>query len=470
MPQNSITSIQPGYERTSAFPKPKIIFVTDQSGNLLIANTEAALTVGVPMEQLLNLNLGELIHNGTLNTSYTLRAAKNKCIEQGLVKTKFKIETHAVSRPVFNPTGELLYLVTTCVSPSTIRKNPRAGLNVRSSPAPKPNIHLAGTSAGDEDIVAESSSMKNILKQAAILARLDSPAILYGESGTGKEVLARYIHRQSNRAGGAFMAVNCAALSESLAEAELFGYTKGAFTGANTQGNIGLIEAADGGTLFLDEIAELPLPLQSKLLRVLESGEIRRLGSCSNLTSDFRLIAATNKNLKQMTEEGTFRKDLYYRLHVVDLVLPPLRERPEDIAMLTLHFIKKFNAKYNFNIALDSGVLAAFQSYDWPGNVRELRNAVEKYIVLGLQDNQAQIPVTLSAAGRQLKQTQHAISNEIQGSLKQAMHQFEEQYIFSILKACNFRTGEAANRLGICRTVLYRKLKTFTGIAKLKDD
>ncbi|QDR81160.1 sigma-54 interaction domain-containing protein [Sporomusa termitida] len=467
MPQNSITSIQPGYERTSAFPKPKIIFVTDQNGNLLIANTEAALTVGVPMEQLLNLNLSELIHNGTLNTSYTLRAAKNKCVEQGLVKTKFKIETHAISQPVFSPNGELLYLVTTCVATSADRKNPRAGLNLRNSPALKHNIHIAGSTA--EDIVAESSTMKNILNQAGNVARLDSPAILYGESGTGKEVLARYIHRHSNRAGGAFMAVNCAALSESLAEAELFGYNKGAFTGANTQGNIGVVEAADGGTLFLDEIAELPLPLQSKLLRVLETGEIRRLGSCVNLTSDFRLIAATNKNLKKMTEDGSFRKDLYYRLHVVDLVLPPLRERPEDIPVLALHFLKKFNAKYNFNIALDNGVLAAFQSYDWPGNVRELRNAVEKYIVLGLQDKPAQIPLTLSAAGRQLKQSQFAIAAEGQGSLKQAMHQFEEQYIYSILKACNFRTGEAANRLGICRTVLYRKLKTFTGCTKLKD-
>jgi transcriptional regulator with PAS, ATPase and Fis domain len=467
MPHNSNTSIMPGYEKTAAFPAPKIIFVTDHKGNLLLFNTEAALTVGVPKEQLLHLNLGELIHNGTLNTSYTLRAAKNKCIEQGLVRTKFKTETLAVSRPVFNPSGDILYLVTTCVAASPERKKHRDGLNQRTSPTPKHKIQVFGIDT--EDIVAESNTMRTILNLAANIARLDSPTILYGESGTGKEVLARYIHRHSTRSNGAFMAINCAALSESLAEAELFGYSKGAFTGANTQGNIGLVEAADGGTLFLDEIAELSLPLQAKLLRVLETGEIRRLGSCVNLTSDFRLIAATNKDLKRMTEEGTFRKDLFYRLHVVDLVIPPLRERPEDITMLALHFLKKFNTKYNLDIALDNDMLAAFQHYDWPGNVRELRNAVEKYVVFGLQDNPSQFSKTMSGVAHQLAQPNYVKSFEGHESLKQVMHQFEEQYIHSILKACNFRTGEAANRLGICRTVLYRKLKTFTGIEKFKN-
>jgi transcriptional regulator with PAS, ATPase and Fis domain len=440
--------------------KEKIIFVTDKKGYLLLSNTKAALTIGVPMEQLLHLNMRELIRNGNISTSYTLQAAQNRRIEQGLVTTKFEAELLAISTPVFDNKGELLYLLTTCVP------NPSRNVTPISNPGLK-NVQTGtfrGLVLAPENIVAESSAMKSILRIASTISQTDSPIVLYGESGTGKEVLAQYIHRQSNRSAKAFIAINCAALSESLAEAELFGYDKGAFTGAHAQGKIGLIEAADGGTLFLDEIAELPLVLQAKLLRVLEAGEIRRVGSCINRTIDFRLIAATNKNLKQMTEEGTFRKDLFYRLNVLSLLLPPLRERPEDVAMLALKFLKDFNSKYNLSTNLDSNTLSTFQHYDWPGNVRELRNEVEKYVIANIQDNSTQFLAAMSGMAKQISQPNcdYMNSQENYGPLKQAMRQFEEQYIDSVLKVCNFQMGKAADRLGICRTVLYRKMKAFS--------
>ena len=460
MPQNSICFMPQEVDNSANLTKEKIIFVTDKKGYLLLSNTKAALSIGVPMEQLLHLNMRELIRNGNINTSYTLQAAENRRIERGLVTTKFAAELLAISTPVFDNKGELLYLLTSCV-PNPSRK-------IAPPNNPNPKSVQAGTFRGlvlaPENIVAESNAMKTILRIASTVSQTDSPIVLYGESGTGKEVLAQYIHRQSKRSAGAFIAINCAALSESLAEAELFGYDKGAFTGAQAQGKIGLIEAADGGTLFLDEIAELPLALQAKLLRVLEAGEIRRVGSCVNRTIDFRLIAATNKNLKQMTEDGTFRQDLFYRLNVLSLLLPPLRERPEDITMLALKFLKNFNIKYNLNTNLDINTLTSFQQYDWPGNVRELRNEVEKYVISNIQDNSNQFLTAMSGMAKKISQPNcdYIDSQENYGPLKQAMRQFEEQYIDSVLKVCNFQMGKAADRLGICRTVLYRKMKAFS--------
>lgn len=457
MPHNLVSLMQQESEKT-ANSKEKIVFVTDKKGNLLLSNTKAAISIGVPMEQLLHLNMRELIRNGNINTSYTLQAAKNQRIEQGLVTTKFQKEVLAVSTPVLSSGGEVLYLLTFCI-PSPSQKITRINYpNVKNVPA----HHFRGLVLSPENIVAESNAMKTILNIAYTASQTDSPVVLYGESGTGKEVLAQYIHRQSKRSAGSFIAVNCATLSESLAEAELFGYEKGAFTGAQVQGKIGLIEAAAGGTLFLDEIAELPLALQAKLLRVLEAGEIRRLGSCVNRTIDFRLIAATNKNLKQMTEEGTFRTDLFYRLNVINIVLPSLRERPEDITMLAMKFLRDFNSKYNLSVSLDIDTLTAFYHYDWPGNVRELRNEVEKYVISNIQDNPQLFLEAMSGMAKNISQPYYVKSPGSQAPLKETMRQFEEQYINSVLKVCNFQMSKAADRLGICRTVLYRKIKAYS--------
>ena len=237
-----------------------------------------------------------------------------------------------------------------------------------------------------EPMIAESRAMKDVLEMADRVCNIQVPVLLDGESGTGKEVLARYIYEKSARSKKKLVIINCAALPENLLEAELFGYEKGAFTGALQTGKKGLIEEADGGTLFLDEVNSLPLSLQGKLLRVLETRVVRRLGSTRTQFVDYRLIAATNEDLYECCKQGRFRSDLYYRLNVVPITLPPLRERREDIAPLTALFLQKCCERYSRMKVFSPELLNAFTQYDWPGNVRELKNAVERVVVMSAQD------------------------------------------------------------------------------------
>ncbi len=232
-----------------------------------------------------------------------------------------------------------------------------------------------------DEVVAESRQMRNLLELAARVSAHDTTVLLTGESGTGKEVLARAIHRLSPRADGPFTAVNCAAIPEQLLESELFGHVRGAFTGA-TDDRVGLFEAANGGTLLLDEIGDMPQGLQSKLLRVLEDGHVRRLGARETRPVDTRVVAATARPLEEMVERGEFREDLYYRLNVVRLHIPPLRERPEDVAALITHFARHTAQKLARPVSLTPRALVALTERQWPGNVRELRNALERAAVL----------------------------------------------------------------------------------------
>lgn len=232
------------------------------------------------------------------------------------------------------------------------------------------------------DLIARSPKFLEVLAIAENTAPLDSTILLYGESGCGKEVVADYIYRHSRRADKPIIAVNCAAFPENLIEAELFGYERGAFTGANREGKTGLIEAADGGTLFLDEINSLSMNVQGKLLRVLEDKRVQRIGATNAKKVDFRLIAATNRDLRELVSEGNFREDLYYRLQVIPLTIPPIRERAEDIVPLCLHFLHYYSEKYNIPKKLSDGALEELKKYDWPGNVREIRNFAERVVVM----------------------------------------------------------------------------------------
>jgi two-component system, NtrC family, response regulator HydG len=235
----------------------------------------------------------------------------------------------------------------------------------------------------EHNMVGESPPVREVLQFISKVAPTDSTVLLSGESGTGKELAARAIHQNSKRANKPFMAVNCAALAESLLESELFGHEKGAFTGALAQKK-GRLEVADGGTVFLDEIGELSPPLQVKLLRVLQEREFERVGGTRTIKVDIRLITATNKNLEEAVQQGTFRQDLYYRLDVVSLEMPPLRDRQEDIPLLANYFAAKYSEKCNRRITgISAEAQARLQGYDWPGNVRELENAMERAVVLG---------------------------------------------------------------------------------------
>lgn len=303
-------------------------------------------------------------------------------------------------------------------------------------------------------IQGKSPAMVSVYKLVARVAPSDSTVLIHGESGTGKELIARAIHTNSRRHGGPFIPVDCSTLAENLLESELFGHERGAFTGAMSNKR-GLLEMANGGTCFLDEVGDISPTLQSKLLRVLQEHEIRRVGSTDPISVDVRIVAATNKDLRKLVEENTFREDLYYRLNVVTITLPPLRERPEDIPVLARYFLKKYGLTRKKRVTEISPEAMAFLiQYDWPGNVRELEHTIERAIVLtpystimpedlpAFMASQPSPPATVSSGWKTLGQ-------------------LEREHILRVLDAFKDDEGKAAEVLGIHRKTLQRKLKEY---------
>lgn len=316
--------------------------------------------------------------------------------------------------------------------------------------------------------VAKSPAVLDLLRIIDEVAKTNATILITGESGVGKELFAEQIHMKSGRSDKPFVRVNVAALSSSLLESELFGHVKGAFTDAVSD-RIGRFEAADGGTIFLDEIGELPLDLQAKFLRVLQEHKFERVGSNKTISVDVRIVAATNRNLEEMVKAGKFREDLYYRLNIVPLNIPPLRERKEDIEPLSRFFLNKFKieTKKNFDDFSLSARKALFDYY-WPGNVRELENSIERACVLGtpplIQAENLGIPFGLSEKGQNnQKECYNQIAQEIYDededkSLKNAVNKFKAAYIKKILKETNWNQSAAARILGIQRTYVSRLL------------
>jgi DNA-binding NtrC family response regulator len=303
-------------------------------------------------------------------------------------------------------------------------------------------------------LIAQSPAMHAVLDLVERVAPTDATVLIQGESGTGKEVIAKAVHHASARASRPFVAVNCGAVPETLLESELFGYMRGAFTGASMN-KLGLFEEADGGTLLLDEIAEMPAALQVKLLRALQSGEIRRLGATQAVTIDVRVIAATHGDLAMLISQGTFREDLFYRLNVFQLVLPPLRDRREDIPALAEHFLARSAGKLGRELRLSAGALERLLRYPWPGNVRELENAIERAVILARGDSVEpdDLPPHVSA-GLQLGPSP---TLPRQMTLADA----ERVHILQTLERFGRNHSGAAEALGIGRTTLWRKLKEY---------
>ncbi len=303
------------------------------------------------------------------------------------------------------------------------------------------------------DLVGESPAMREVYRVLARVAASDTTVLLQGESGTGKELAARAIHRNSARRGGPFVTINCAALPESLLESELFGHEKGAFTGAIGQKR-GRLELADGGTLFLDEVGELAPALQAKLLRVLQEREFERLGGTRSLSVDLRLIAASNRDLERAVEEGRFRQDLYYRLNVVPLTMPPLRARREDIPLLASYFVKKYaTACKRPVVGISEDAPALLTRYEWPGNVRELGNAIERAVVLSSSDRI--LPEDLPEAVLEAAAADEVSSSRYQGALRKAK---KEQVLKAVADSAGNIT-EAAKLLGVHPNYLHRLIR-----------
>jgi transcriptional regulator with PAS, ATPase and Fis domain len=299
--------------------------------------------------------------------------------------------------------------------------------------------------------------MQQLFDTIAHVSDVAANVLILGESGTGKELVSRALHTHSSRAHGPFVAVNCAAIPETLLESELFGYVRGAFTDAKKD-RLGLFHEANGGTLFLDEIGEIPVTLQAKLLRAIEDREIRPLGGNRSEKVDVRVVSASNRDLEQWVEEGRFRRDLYYRLNVIRLDLPALRERVDDIPLLVNHFIEKFSRQAHHPVTgIDKDALALLVNYRWPGNVRELEHMIERTVLLGKQSTIGvqDLPPQLLAYNQPRLPLAEAVARAY------TLANLEREYVEQVLENVNGNKSEAAKVLGVDRTTLYRKLEEY---------
>lgn len=313
-----------------------------------------------------------------------------------------------------------------------------------------------GTQVQLSSLVGRSPKMLDIYKKIAMIADSRSTVLIYGESGTGKELVAKAIHYNGLRADQRFYAVNCGALTESLLETELFGHVRGSFTGA-IENKRGIFEAASGGTVFLDEVSEMSPALQVKLLRTLEEQEVRRIGSNQPIKIDVRIIAASNCNLGEWVEDGRFRQDLYYRLRVIEMELPPLRDRLEDIPLLVEQFLKKFGNQRNQNYSISPRALSALMSYSWPGNVRELENALESAVAL----NRSGVIIPEDLPPKVREESQNGQRPEDFYSRLPSLDEMEKRYLAHVLKVTGGNKAKSAAILGINRRTLYRKVDKY---------
>lgn len=442
------------------------IFVVDGKGKIIYANASAAESVGSTIDDITGKNCQEMEMEGYYDKSVALEAIRKKKRVLSVYKTRIGLNVVCSANPILDECGNVTRVVVFSQDEALMREIMNDVEEER-----KKNISIQQTLSyiqekmACQNIVSSSPEMERLFKMLLNVARTDTTVTIYGESGTGKEVLANFVHQNSMRSNKPFIPINCAAIPAELMEAEFFGYEKGSFTGANREGKAGLFEMADHGTIFLDELGEMPLSLQSKLLRVLESGEVKRIGSSKTIKTDVRIIAATNRNLTKMVDEKTFREDLYYRLNVIPVNIPPLRERPEDIEALSEHFLNEFNRKYGRNVEISEEVLNKFKKYSWPGNIRELKNEIERYVVTEgqvssvLNDN-----IRHSMTDVNIKFTNSNISKNITVKnipLKEVMDRYEIEYIRHVIDDCEGVMTEAAKRLGIHRSALYKKIDKF---------
>jgi transcriptional regulator with PAS, ATPase and Fis domain len=304
-----------------------------------------------------------------------------------------------------------------------------------------------------DELIMESSAMKRISKIIKTIAHVGSTVLLLGESGVGKSQIAKFIHSTSTRSTQPFISVNCGAIPESLIESELFGYEEGTFTGGKKGGKVGLFEAAHKGTIFLDEIAEFPLNLQAKLLGVLQENAVRKVGSTEEKKVDVRVIAATNKNLQELVEKKLFREDLFYRLNVVPLTIPPLREREKDIHILIDHFLFKYNTKYHLRKEINDEVKQELIQYKWPGNIRELENTIERIVVTNMTEKEV-------LEEKNIRENGWSFSPKAPISLKEAKRQVEKELILKAYGEYK-STYKVAEVLQVDQSTISKKLKVY---------
>ncbi|CAL60865.1 putative sigma-54 dependent transcriptional regulator [Herminiimonas arsenicoxydans] len=431
------------------------IFIADGTGTTLMVNEGCTRNYGVPASEMIGRHVSEFQSSGLINPVIAMRviesrqrisAVQETSIGKTIMVTGIPLldEQGAVRKVIINSrdTTELIQLQEELARAQ--EKLHRFEMEV--SQLRMGNPAIAG-------LITRSPIMQQITVLAQKVAKVGATVLITGESGVGKEVLTRLIHKESTHDKGPFVKINCGAIPRDLLESELFGYEGGAFTGAQRQGKVGMIEVADKGTLFLDEIGELPLDLQVKLLQVLQDRTLTRLGSTRPIQVDVRVVAATNRDLQAMVDARQFRSDLFYRLNVVPLHVPPLRERREDILPLIQHFLDELNAQYGFDKRLSEQSLAALLDYDWPGNIRELRNMVERLVVTAPESliRSDSLPTPLRPVELQ--------SDLAHLDIKVRSAHFERKIVQEAVERYG-STRAAAKHLQISQSTVVRRLKT----------
>lgn len=426
------------------------IYVVNTEGRTLFVNSAYEKITGFKKEELIGNHMAELMQQGYFDQSVSLLVLKEKKQISILQKIGGKKDVIVTGSPVFDEAGEIQMVVTSVRDITQLNELTKELLKAKSFSEMSHNRFSYSVEGTDEKVVFKSRKMKEIIEKVKQVSAFPTSILLTGQSGTGKEVIANLIHHVSDRKDKPFIKVNCGAIPEQLLESELFGYEKGAFTGARQEGKIGLLELADRGTVLLDEVSELPLSLQVKLLRVLQEKKIQRIGGTKVKQLDIRIISATNKHLKELVERGEFREDLYYRLQVVELHIPSLKERPEDIEILIDYFFLYYCRLYNIKKILAPETKAILQNYHWPGNVRELRNLAESMVV--------SVPsVTIEPADLP-PHFHHHFPYKSSTGLKQQMEQFEKKIIFDALEK-HSSIRKAADFLGVDHSTIVKKLK-----------
>ncbi len=437
---------------TIVIDKAEEVIMTNKEHERLTGYKEAYLK-GMTLEQMIQK---KIIHEAT--SRKVMEQRKTVVLEQ-LSHRKDGVYICMVKGvPYFNEEGEIEYVICYLFDISEKRKliEELAASKLKYS---MELLQLKNNIAQKSGIIYRSALMKRLIEKAEIIAKTDSTVLILGESGVGKSLVARFLHNNSNRSDGPFLTINCGAVPDSLMESELFGYEKGAFTGALTQGKKGLVELTEGGTLFLDEIGDMPYDLQVKLLRLLQEKEFFRIGSITPVKVNTRIIAATNANLKEKIKEKKFREDLYYRLNVLELNVPALRERSEDIAVLVEAFKQKFNEMYQLKKEFSPHVVASLSGLELKGNVRELENLIERLVlfsdkkVISLEDLRS----ILNEGGQLGGDIKVDLGS---GSYKELTEEFERQ-LFMEAKRCYKSTTEIGKRLGIDQSTVSRKLRKY---------
>ncbi|MFC0560355.1 sigma-54 interaction domain-containing protein [Halalkalibacter alkalisediminis] len=446
------------------------IVITDGEGVVLKVSPNCLDIYGVDYQDMIGKTVFDLEKENILSPSITIKVLKEKKDCQIMQQTKGHRTVLATGMPVFDEDGSIIRVISFSYDLTEIEelKDNFDELQRRMGQY-ESKIEELQEKGNKGEIVLKSKAILQIWDLIQRISKSEATVVFLGESGVGKNVFARALHNGSDRSKESFIEVNCSAIPDSLFESEMFGFEAGSFTGAHKKGKVGMIELADRGTLFLDEIGELPLSVQAKLLKVLQEKMVTRVGGLKPRKIDFRLIASTNQNLEEMVERGEFRRDLYYRLNVIPIDIPPLRERKEDIAILIQHYVKKFNDKYGTSKQLLPLVIEHLIAYNWPGNVRELENMIERIILTSDQDaiKPSHLPLMVQQSFED--STQDVFDASLDGeeymSFKEALENVEKRWLKRAYRQYK-TTYEMAEYLGVSQSTVVRKLQKYQLIQK----